>query len=103
VILSDVHPCDLDCTLQSRYHRLAIALELALKSHLIFCGASDEANCRDIGHDLGIAAKRAINTGLMITPVVLALIADVHRFFCAAVLHASGGPTGMSNVLSGQP
>ena len=75
-----------DRQLQDRFHRLAIALELALKSYLLFRGHTDETN-RRIGHDLRRAADTAQGEGLPIAPALQRLIADTHPFFMRGGFH----------------
>ncbi|MCH4894916.1 hypothetical protein GO308_17570 [Sphingomonas sp. SFZ2018-12] len=75
-----------DRQLQTRYHRLAIALELALKSYLIVRGHTDDAN-RRIGHDLRRAAQVATAEGLAIAPALYDLVDDAHPFFMRGGFH----------------
>lgn len=76
---------DDDRRLQHRFYRLAIALELALKSYLLR-GHTDETN-RRIGHDLRRAADAVEAEGLTITPALRCLIADTHPFFMRGGFH----------------
>lgn len=80
------HDADDDHPLQDRFHRLAIALELALKSYLLLRGHTDETN-RQIGHDLRRAADAAAAEGLTVTPALRCLIADTHPFFMRGGFH----------------
>ncbi len=75
-----------DRQLQDRFHRLAIALELALKSFLIARGHTDDAN-RRIGHDLRRAAQIAAGEGLAIPLAIDNVIADTHPFFMQGGFH----------------
>lgn len=75
-----------DRQLQDRFHRLAIALELALKSYLIARGHTDDAN-RRIGHDLRRAAQVAADEGLAIPTALDELIDDTHPFFMQGGFH----------------
>lgn len=72
--------------LQDRYHRLAIALELALKSYLASRGYTDAAN-RRIGHDLRRAADTARAEGLALHTAIERLIDDAHPFFMEGGFH----------------
>lgn len=72
--------------LQDRFHRLAIALELTLKSYLIARGHTDDAN-RRIGHDLRRAALFATAEGLAIPSALHCLIDDTHPFFMQGGFH----------------
>ncbi|WP_156454104.1 MULTISPECIES: hypothetical protein [unclassified Sphingomonas] len=75
-----------DRQLQTRYHRLAIALELTLKSYLIVRGHTDEAN-RRIGHDLRRVAQVATAEGLTVPSALYDLIEDTHPFFMRGGFH----------------
>lgn len=86
-----------DRQLQDRFHRLAIALELALKSYLAFRGHSDDDN-RRIGHDLRRAATIAEAQGLSIPPALARLIDDTHPFFMQGGSTVSGAPIGVGTA-----
>ncbi len=77
---------DDDRQLQERFHRLAIALELALKAYLIARGHTDDAN-RCIGHDLRRAAEVATAEGLAIPPAIDDLIDNTHPYFMRGGFH----------------
>ncbi len=72
--------------LQDRFHLLAVALELALKSYLIARGHTDETT-RRIGHHLRAAADVAEAEGLVLDAPLQDLIDDTHPFFMHGGFH----------------
>lgn len=60
---------------QEAAHMTAIAMELALKSHLLAFGLSDDWNRRHLRHDLTKALRCARQAGLVEPPAGMAAVA----------------------------